>query len=117
MRRIALGFLLASAVLATPAVARRVTVEEVPLEQVQALMTAGKATSVEVTRAYLDRIAALDRKGPALRSVIAINPDALAQAKALDAERKAGVSGAAAWRAGADQGQCRNRRSDGDDRG
>jgi amidase len=90
MRRIALGFLLASAVVATPAVARRVTVEEVPLEQVQALMTAGKATSVEVTRAYLDRIAALDRKGPALRSVIAINPDALAQAKALDAERKAG---------------------------
>ncbi|WP_244304974.1 amidase family protein, partial [Sphingomonas aquatilis] len=90
MRRIALGFLLASAVLATPAVARRVTVEEVPLEQVQALMTAGEATSVEVTRAYLDRIAALDREGPALRSVIAINPDALAQAKALDAERKAG---------------------------
>ena len=32
----------------------------------------------------------MDRKGPTLRSVIALNPDALAQARALDAERKAG---------------------------
>ena len=53
-------------------------------------MAAGKASSVDLVRAYLARIAAMDRKGPALRSVIALNPDALAQAKALDAERKAG---------------------------
>jgi amidase len=91
MRRIFLGFLLAATSLPlAPASGRMVKVEEVSLEQVQALITAGKATSVEVTRAYLDRIAAMDRKGPALRSVIAVNPDALAQAKALDAERKAG---------------------------
>ncbi|RZL56164.1 MAG: amidase [Sphingomonas sp.] len=73
-----------------PAAARTPRVEEASLEQVQALMTAGKASSVEVTRAYLDRIAAMDRKGPTLRSVIAVNPDALAQAKVLDAERRAG---------------------------
>ncbi len=91
MRRIFLGFLLvATAMPAAPAAARSVKVEEVSLERAQALMTAGRATSVDLTRAYLDRIAAMDRKGPTLRSVIAVNPDALAQAKALDAERRAG---------------------------
>jgi len=39
--------------------------------------------------AYLQRIEEVDRKGPALRSVLEANPDALAQAVALDAERKA----------------------------
>jgi amidase len=91
MRRIFIGFLMAAATMPiAPALARKVAVEEVSLERIQALMTAGRATSVEVTRAYLDRIAAMDRKGPTLRSVIAVNPDALAQAKALDAERRAG---------------------------
>jgi len=75
---------------APPAAARTAVVEEQSIEQVQAAMTAGRATSVELTRAYLSRIAALDRRGPTLRSVIALNPDALAQAKALDAERRAG---------------------------
>ncbi len=88
MRRMFLWFLLAAT--AVPAAARNVKVEEVSLEQVQALMTAGKATSAELTRAYLDRIAAMDRKGPTLRSVITVNPDAIAQAKALDVERRAG---------------------------
>ena len=91
MRRTFIGFLLAAAAVPiAPAAAKTVKVEEVSLEQVQALMTAGKATSADLTRAYLDRIAAMDRKGPALRSVITVNPDAVAQAKALDAERKAG---------------------------
>jgi amidase len=38
---------------------------------------------------YLDRIDRLDRRGPQLRAVIEINPDALATAEALDAEAKA----------------------------
>lgn len=84
--------LLAATMLAAPlpAVARTVAIEEQSIDQVQAAMTAGRASSVELTRAYLARIAALDREGPTLRSVIALNPDALAQARALDAERKAG---------------------------
>jgi len=45
---------------------------------------------VAITQAYLDRIAALDLKGPILRSVLETNPEALDDAKALDAERKAG---------------------------
>jgi amidase len=47
-------------------------------------------TSVAATRASLDRIEALDRKGPALHAVIATNADAIAQAEASDARRTAG---------------------------
>jgi amidase len=56
----------------------------------QARMAAGKTSAQALTRYCLKRIAAIDHAGPALRSVVEINPDALAQAKALDAERKAG---------------------------
>ena len=87
---LAMAMAMAMAMAAVPGAARTVRVEEVPLDQVQALMAAGKATSVALTRAYLARIAAMDRKGPTLRSVITVNPDAVAQAKALDAERRAG---------------------------
>ena len=53
-------------------------------------MAAGQLTSEALTRAYLDRIAAIDDAGPKLDSVIEINPRAAADAAALDAERKAG---------------------------
>jgi amidase len=88
MRRLFTAILLAC--VATPTVARTVAVEEVSLDRLRTLMTDGSASSVDITQAYLARIAAMDRKGPALHSVIAVNPDALAQARALDAERKAG---------------------------
>jgi amidase len=75
---------------AVPAAARTVAVEEVSIDRLQAMMAAGGTSSAAITRAYLARIAAMDRKGPNLRSVIALNPDALRQAAALDAERRAG---------------------------
>ena len=53
-------------------------------------MAAGGLTSEQLVRDCLARIAAIDRAGPALHSVIELNPDAIAIAKALDAERKAG---------------------------
>ena len=53
-------------------------------------MAAGTITSRQLTQAYLDRIAAIDDAGPALGSVIELNPAALRDAEALDAERKAG---------------------------
>ena len=65
-------------------------IEEVSLADLSAMLTAKRTTAEAVTRAYLARIAAMDRAGPKLRSVIALNPDALAQARALDAERRAG---------------------------
>ena len=47
------------------------------------------ASAVRTSRHYLERIAALDRQGPELRSIIELNPDALQIAAALDAERAA----------------------------
>lgn len=79
-----------AAMAAMPASAREAKVEEVSIEQLQAAMAQGRNTSEEITRAYLARIAAMDRRGPTLRSIIALNPHALRQARALDAERSAG---------------------------
>lgn len=59
------------------------------LEQ-QAQMRAGKLTSRALVAQYLARIAAVDRAGPRINSVIELNPDALDIAAALDRERKAG---------------------------
>ncbi|WP_375426959.1 amidase [uncultured Sphingomonas sp.] len=81
---------LSMAVAPAAAHARDAVVEERSIDQLQADMTARRATSVDLVRAYLKRIEQLDRRGPTLRSIIALNPQALAQAKALDAERRAG---------------------------
>ena len=53
-------------------------------------LEAGELTSRALTQAYLDRIASVDKAGPTLNSVIELNPDALKEADAMDAERKAG---------------------------
>ena len=65
-------------------------VAEIGLEDLAAALASGRISSVALTEAYLDRIARLDRQGPALRSVLDINPDALEIARALDRERAAG---------------------------
>jgi amidase len=64
--------------------------EEATVADLQAGMAAGSMTARSITQQYLDRIAELDRKGPALHHVIEINPDALSIADALDRERTAG---------------------------
>jgi amidase len=66
---------------------RPYNVEEVPLAQISADLTAGKATSAAVTQAYIERIKAHD--GP-LHAVILIAPDALDQAAASDKRRADG---------------------------
>ena len=67
-----------------------VSLEEATLEGLQRRMASGELTARKLTQAYLDRIAALDRKGPALRHVLETNPEALAIADGLDGERRAG---------------------------
>ena len=61
-----------------------------PLPELSAMLEAGDTTSEALTQAYLDRIAAIDRNGPRLQSVLALNPAALEQARASDARRAAG---------------------------
>lgn len=50
----------------------------------------GTLTAEKLTAAYLSRIDAYDKKGPNINSVILLNPNAMAEAKNLDAERAAG---------------------------
>ncbi|MFL5610774.1 MAG: amidase [Gemmatimonadaceae bacterium] len=64
--------------------------EEATIADLQSAMTAGRMTARSITQQYLDRIAEIDRKGPTLRHVIEINPEALSIADSLDQERKAG---------------------------
>ena len=66
------------------------SVAEKSIDELQAMLASGKWTSARLTQAYLDRIEAIDRKGPTLRSVIAVAPNALEQARVSDARRKAG---------------------------
>lgn len=87
MRRTALTIALLM-MLPQPASAKGI--EEESVESLSQAMAAGRTTSEKAVRAYLKRIAAMDRKGPRLNSIIALNPQALADARALDAERKAG---------------------------
>jgi amidase len=60
------------------------------LPDLVAALDDGTVTSAALTQTYLDRIQAVDRGGPRLQSVLALNPDAMAQAEASDARRAAG---------------------------
>ncbi|HSA56896.1 MAG TPA: amidase family protein, partial [Gemmatimonadaceae bacterium] len=63
--------------------------DEVTIGQLQDWMTSGRYTSRALVELYLGRIEAIDDAGPKLRSIIETNPEAVAIADALDAERKA----------------------------
>jgi amidase len=65
-------------------------IEELTVAQLQEAMAAGRYTSRRLVEIYTERINAVDRKGPTLRSVIELNPDALSIAETLDAERTSG---------------------------
>jgi amidase len=63
--------------------------DEASVADLQEGMKSGKYTARSIAQKYLERIAEIDKRGPALNSVIELNPDALAIANAMDAERKA----------------------------
>ncbi|MFN7914767.1 MAG: amidase [Vicinamibacterales bacterium] len=90
------GALLLGAAVATalmqgqPAAPARGELDELGVSELQGRMTRGQATARTLTEAYLKRIDEIDGRGPSLRSIIERNPDALAIADQLDAERRAG---------------------------
>ena len=63
--------------------------DEITIAALQDGMKSGEYTARSLVEKYLARIDAIDRNGPAIRSVIETNPDALAIADELDKERKA----------------------------
>jgi amidase len=64
--------------------------EEKSIGQLQADLASGLTTAEKLVRGYRARIAAIDVAGPALHSIIVLNGNALADARRLDAERRAG---------------------------
>jgi amidase len=62
--------------------------DEITITELQAGMSTGKYTARSLVQKYHARIETIDKKGPALNSVIELNPDALSIADALDKERK-----------------------------
>ncbi|MGH7512818.1 MAG: amidase [Gemmatimonadales bacterium] len=63
--------------------------EEITVTELQAGMGAGRYSSRGIVEQYLARIAAMDRAGPSLHSIIETNPEALDLAQQLDRERAA----------------------------
>jgi len=78
---------MAPAVQAAPQPPGNIEVAEASIPQLQAALASGAVTSRQLVQAYLARIAAYDSQGPALNSIVTLNPAALAQADALDKER------------------------------
>jgi amidase len=93
MLKHALGiFLMSSAAAAAGESARPApfALEEVTIRALQQRMASGELTAHSIVQQYLDRIAAIDKAGPAINAVIELNPDALKIADELDGERKSG---------------------------
>jgi amidase len=82
--------LFALALAAAPLGAAPLDITTATIADIQSAMAKGTLTSEKLTTAYLARVSAFDQQGPAINAVITLNPKALAEAKALDAERKAG---------------------------
>ena len=73
---------------ATPEVAP-FELDELTIADLQAGLSSGQFTCRSLVEKYKQRIEEIDRRGPAVNSVIELNPDALAIAQSLDKERKA----------------------------
>ncbi|MDP8985861.1 MAG: amidase [Pseudomonadota bacterium] len=63
--------------------------DELTLADIEAAFAEGRLTSRRLTQLYLDRIEAIDRRGPTLHAVLELNPRALDMAAELDRERRA----------------------------
>ncbi|MDQ8043504.1 MAG: amidase family protein [Solirubrobacteraceae bacterium] len=61
------------------------------ITELEADMASGKTTSQEITRAYLDRIAAYDIGPEGFHAIISVNQDAMEEAKQADIDRANGV--------------------------
>jgi amidase len=72
----------------TGAVGGSASLSELSVAEVQRRMAAGALTAERLTEHFLQRIHRLDRNGPRLNSVIELNPDVIAMARALDDERR-----------------------------
>lgn len=64
--------------------------DEATVSTLQEGMTSGRYTARRLAELYLERIEAIDRKGPTINSIIEVNPAALEIAASMDGERQSG---------------------------
>ncbi len=69
--------------------AGKVDLTSATIADLNSAFAGGALTSKKLTEFYFARIAEYDKKGPAINAVLYLNPNAMAEARALDAERKA----------------------------
>lgn len=70
-------------------------IQEATIAEIHQAMEDGRLTAQRLVESYLARIDAYDKQGPALNSIIVVNPNALARAVELDAEfARSGLTGA-----------------------
>lgn len=81
---------LAGAEVPAPAAVPTFELEEISISDLQNGMKSGNYTARSIAEKYLTRIDTIDKRGPAINSIIELNPDALAAAAAMDKERAAG---------------------------
>ena len=62
---------------------------ETSIDEIDAAYRSGRLTARQLTQAYLDRISAYDKQGPAINAIITLNPQALDDADKLDAAYRA----------------------------
>lgn len=86
LRSVVAGLLCVASLIANAAT---VDIEKATIADLNAAFKAGTLTSEKLVALYLRRIETYDEQGPSINTVITLNPKALEQAKALDAERKA----------------------------
>jgi amidase len=87
---VVIAALCAASVAATQAPPPRFDLEELSIAELQQRMQSGQETARSIAQKYIARIQEVDRNGPALHSVLELNPDALSIADALDGERNSG---------------------------
>src|SRR2546428_10590137 len=77
-----------------PSQAQTFKLQETTIEAVQNAYKTGRLTAHQLVELYLKRIDAYDKKGPAINSIITINPKALEEADRLDAAfKRSGLTG------------------------
>jgi amidase len=76
---------------AASARAAQLNLESLSGGEAEEMLEDGELTSVQLTKAYLERIDALNKAGPGLNAVTQINKEAIAEAEKADAERAMGV--------------------------
>ena len=81
------------AALPAPRLSHNRPVQEATISRVHAAYRDGSLDATALVRYYLDRIAAIDRQGPSLQSLLTLNPRALDEAQRLDAAWRSGPTG------------------------